>query len=317
MALRAASAAPFAADAALRAAAPDFCTSSLAAVASAAAFSAASFAFSAAVWARAEASTARFVCCSARLPSRTTTATSSSIVADSWSRARAMCCPVSMNHSTSDAVPLRARSAYLRTSGPACSSMVVTWDRASSRRALYWVSVRNVIRVGWVSAFRAAVPSRWTALSPVPDTMVVATRRSSRMAGLKPSFRKAAMAASPLSRAATASRRRPLPARSRLLMMATRLSCTVWYGSVSARKVWISLSEPNRAVAAAALTPLPPDIQALTTFARSVSGSGTGSGAVPSAAAATGGGAPRAWTLRRWRRRAHQARGAGSRKLSA
>lgn len=137
MALRAALAAPLAALAALRAAAADFCTSSLAAAASAAAFSAASLASWAAAWARSELSTARSVSACARLPSRSTTATSSSMVAASWSRARAMCWPVSRNHWTSDAVPLRARSAYLRTSDPPLNSMVETWTLASSRRAVY------------------------------------------------------------------------------------------------------------------------------------------------------------------------------------
>lgn len=147
MASRAASAAPFAALAAFRAAAPDFCTSFWAAVASAAAFSAASLAFPAAVSARAEASTARLVSLSARLPSRSTRATNSSMVADSWSRARAMCWPVSMNHSTSVAAPSSARLAYFCTSGPALNSMALTWTRVSSRRESYWLSVRKVVRL--------------------------------------------------------------------------------------------------------------------------------------------------------------------------
>ncbi|MFD0335101.1 hypothetical protein ACFQZ0_21300 [Streptomyces erythrogriseus] len=116
MAVRAACAAPFAAPAALRAALPAFFTSFCAAWASSAASSAAAFALAAAVCAFSDSATACSIVRWARLPSRSTMATSWSMVAFSWSRARAMCCSVSRNQPMAPAVPSsRARCADVFT----------------------------------------------------------------------------------------------------------------------------------------------------------------------------------------------------------
>lgn len=128
----------------MRAAAPDLATSSRAASASAAAFSAASLAFSAASCAFSEATMARSEVSWARLPSRSTIATSCSMVALSWSRARAMYWPVVRNQLIADGEPSsRARWAYFFTSGEAVERMRRTSTRSSSWRAVIWLSSRN------------------------------------------------------------------------------------------------------------------------------------------------------------------------------
>ncbi|GAV46168.1 hypothetical protein Saa2_09170 [Streptomyces acidiscabies] len=126
-----------AAEAAAFAARADFATSSFAAAASSAAFSAAAFAFSAASFALSEAATACSVCIWARLPSRSTIATSWSIVAASSSRARAMYWPETRNWRIACAEPSSsARCAYTATCGEAPVRILKTAERSSSACAV-------------------------------------------------------------------------------------------------------------------------------------------------------------------------------------
>lgn len=237
MATLAESAAPFAASPALRAARSAAATSSWAALASAAAFSAASLAFAAASTARSAASSACCVIASACCPSRRATATSSWICVASWSRARAMCWPVSRNHSTSESVPDRAREAYFCTSGPACTVSLAASTRMSSRVAEYCPAVRKVSSASKVPVLRAVPPARFTALPPVAIAVVAATRRSSSRAVLNPPVRYAATAESPFPSAAVASRRTPFPPAASEVTMETRLSIARLRGEANGQEV--------------------------------------------------------------------------------
>ncbi len=240
MAVRAADAAPLAAVAASRAASADRRTSSLAFSASAAAVSAFSLALLAAVVARSEASTARSVCSRARALSRSTMATNCPMVAASWSRARAMCWPVSRYHCTSSAVPLRARFAYFFSSGPAVARLRTISTRLSSSLASYWPASRNFSSAWSVPALSAVLPSRLTLFPPLAMTLSVETRMSSVTEARKPSLTNADIASSPPPRAAPASLRTPWPPKPRYVNAVTRLSMRVAFGNCSARKVVIS-----------------------------------------------------------------------------
>lgn len=107
----------------------------------------------------------------------------------SWSRARAMCWPVSRNHSRSLSLPDSAREAYFCTSGPAWKESLEASTRMSSTRAGYSRSPRNDSSADWEPLFRAVLPSRLTALPPTAITVVVATRKSSIRADLYPPAR--------------------------------------------------------------------------------------------------------------------------------
>ncbi len=124
------------------------------------------------------------------MPSRSTTATSCSIVAVSSSRARAMNWPETRKRRTAAGVPSsRARSAYFFTSGEAVLRIVKSSTFSSSACAVYCVSSRKVRSALAVPASRALVASRATPVPLLFRTVSTATRRSVVTGSTYPSFR--------------------------------------------------------------------------------------------------------------------------------